>query len=224
MNPPIIYRALFLLLFVPALACATTTAPASQPAPNSAPNSTADSATDWLLGSATTAPAAPTSQPDLTPTPAPLISKDQTDPDRRHGTITLSNGTIIHADISTTPDKPLRTWDEEAGEYRDMPMRFVKSIKAQVLWEQDEPEWRFKESGSDIKINTGRTYPSRETAYILTLKNGKTIKGAIVAPLYTTDDNGQEKTYILHKRDKGDIGQSLKDLVYVSEVTFDDPK
>jgi hypothetical protein len=201
------------------IAAGPTTAPTTQ-------SSAHDSATDWLLGAATTAPALPpTSQPDIAPSNrSPLVSKDQTDPDQRHGTITLSDGTKVTGVIATTAGKPLRTWDEQAGEYRDLPMRFVKSIKAQVLWEQDEPEWRFKESGSDIKINTGKTYPARETAYVITTTDGKKIHGGIVAPLYTRDDQGEDKTFILHKRDKGDVGQTLKDLVYVSEVTFDDQK
>jgi len=200
-------------------AAAPTTAPTSQPVSQ-------DAATDWLLGAATNKPAvAPASQPATgSPLLSPLFSKDQTDPDRRHGTVTLSDGTTITGQIATTAGKPLRTWDEQAGEYRDMPMRFVKSIKAQVLWESDEPEWRFKESGSDIKINTGKTYPARETSYIIESTDGKTIKGAIVAPLYTRSDQGDERTYILHKRDKGDVGQTLKQLIYVSEAKFDDQK
>jgi len=195
------------------IAAGPSTAPTSQPAAS-------DSATDWLLGAATTKPAvASTSQPAPE---SPLVSRDQTDPDQRQGTITLSDGTTITGSISTTAGKPLRTWDDQIADYRDMPMRFVKSIKAEVVWERDEPEWRFKESGSDIKINTGRTYPARETSYVITLNDGKTIKGAIVAPLYTRNAQGEEQTFILHKRDKGEIGQTLKQLVYVSEVKFAD--
>jgi hypothetical protein len=196
-------------------AASPTTAPTSQPT---------DSATDWLLGAAATQPAvAATSQPsEQAPPISPLVAKNQTDPDQRHGTITLSDGSTVAGTIGTTVGKPLRTWDDTAGEYRDMPMRLVKSIKAQVLWERDEPEWRFKESGSDVKVNTGKTYPARQTTYVLTLTSGKTIKGSIVAPLYTRDQQGNEQTFILHKRDKGNVGQTLKDLVYVSEVEFDD--
>jgi len=198
-------------------AAAPATAPTSQPA---------DSATDWLLGAATTQPAvAAASQPSEQAAPSsPLVTKNQTDPDQRHGTITLSDGSTVTGTIATTVGKPLRTWDQDAGEYRDMPMRLVKSIKAQVLWERDEPEWRFQESGSDVKIYTGKTYPARETAYVLVLTSGKTIKGSIVAPLYMRNEQGEERTFILHKRDKGNVGQTLKDLVYVSEVEFDDQK
>jgi hypothetical protein len=199
------------------LAAGPSTAPTTQSAAGG-------SATDWLLGTATSQPAAGTTQPDAqSPPVSPLVSREQTDPDRRRGTITLGDGTTVTGEIATTLGKPLRTWDEQAGEYRDTPMRLVKSIKAQVLWERDEPEWRFKESGSDIKINTGKTYPARETSYIITLLDGKTIKGGIVAPLYVRNQKGEQQTYILHKRDKGEVGQTLKQLVYIAEVQFDDP-
>jgi hypothetical protein len=197
-----------------------STAPTNQPVSH-------DAATDWLLGAATSQPAiAPAaSEPALESLPvSPLVSKEQNDPDQRHGTITLSDGTIISGVIATTAGKPLRTWDPQANDYRDMPMRLIKSIKAQVLWERDEPEWRFEESGSDIKINTGKTYPARETSYEITSADGKNVTGGIVAPLYLRDDRGEEKTYILHKRDKGNVGQTLKELVYVADVKFDDPK
>jgi hypothetical protein len=198
------------------IAAGPTTAPTSQPA-------VSDSATDWLLGASTTKPAVVSSSQPAVPSPeSPLVSKDQTDPDQRQGTITLSDGTAIAGTIATTAGKPLRTWDDNVADYRDVPMRFVKSIKAQVVWERDEPEWRFKESGSDVKVNTGRTYPARETSYVITLTDGKTIKGAIVAPLYMRNAQGEEQTFILHKRDKGEIGQTLKQLVYVSEVKFAD--
>jgi hypothetical protein len=214
-------RSLTLCIVVaPLLAAGPTTNPA-------APSTTQpDSAVDTLLGMASTAPsAAPATQPDaLQPAATPLVSREQTDPDQRHGTIELSDGTKLTATIGTTVGKPLRCWDEKAGEYRDTPMRLVKSIKAQVLWEKQEDDWRFKESGSDIKINTGKTYPARETAYEITLLDGKTISGGIVAPLYTQDDQGNQRSFVLHKRDKGQLGQTLADLIYVKQVTFDDPK
>ena len=58
----------------------------------------------------------------------------------------------------------------------------IRSIDAQVIWEREEKEWHFKESGSDIKEFTGKSYPCRETSYTLTLVNGQTLTGGIVEP------------------------------------------
>jgi hypothetical protein len=69
-----------------------------------------------------------------------------------------------------------------------------------------------------VKVYSGRTYPARETAYTFTLTDGTVITGGSVAPLYVTTDDGKTRTLVLHKRDKGDVGQTLKQLVYVARV------
>lgn len=111
----------------------------------------------------------------------------------------------------------MRIWDDEKKEYRDVPFKLIRSMEAKVLWERDEREWKFKASGSDIKEYSGKTYPARETQYIVTLVNGQTITGGIAAPIYLDTPNGQ-KVFVLHKRDKGEVGQALKDLVYVQKI------
>lgn len=133
----------------------------------------------------------------------------------------LSDGQAIIGSISTTADKPIRVFDRERKEYRDVPFKLIRSARASVLWEREEREWHFKESGSDIKEYTGKTYPAREMQYTLTLMNGQTVAGDVVAPLYVTVD-GKETTYVLHKRDKGEVGQTLKDLVYVKSVELEE--
>ena len=194
-----------------------------------------DSVVDDLLSSATTSPTtnafattAPTTaalttaaldhHPRPFPPPRPL-TMGKTDPDSRRGTITLSDGTSVTGQISTTAGKPLRIWVEQEKEYHDLPLRSVTSVSAEVLWEKDEPQFRFKESGSDVKVETGKTYPARETVYRFTMSDGSTVTGGIVAPVQVTTADGAT-TYILHKRDKGDAGQSLADLKYVKQIDF----
>ncbi len=114
----------------------------------------------------------------------------------------------------------MRVWVEAQKEYKDLPFASIQSIDAQVVWEREEQEWHFKESGSDIKEYSGKTYPARETQYQITLNSGKTITGGVAEPLYLMTPDGHE-TYALHKRDKGELGQSLDELVYVKHVEFE---
>lgn len=191
-----------------------TTAPAS--APTSAP---ADATLDWLLDhAATTAPLTRPAQP-LAPTTQP--SSPFVAADRKQGpagSITFSDGTVLRGRVSTTEGKPLRFWDEQARLYRDLPLGAIRSLRSEVLWERDEPEWVFRTSGSDEKVFTGRTYPARELQYTVTLNNGQRFTGATAAPLYVTSDAGTETRVILHKRDKGAAGQTLRQLVYIKVV------
>src|SRR5690606_20539020 len=124
-----------------------------------------------------TAPAAATR-----PATSPFGEAPARNPEARRGVIVLSNGERVKGMISTTREKPLRIWDPKAREYRDVAWAMVRSLEARVLWERDEREWRFKESGSDVKVYTGRTYPARETEYAVTLTDGSVITGGVVAP------------------------------------------
>jgi hypothetical protein len=176
-----------------------------------------DDTIDWLMSKATTAPAA--AQP--TSKPANPFGDRARNPEARMGTIILSNKERIHAELSTTREKPIRVWDEQAKEYHDVPFALIKSLEAQILWERDEKEWHFKESGSDVKEYSGKTYPARELLYVVELINGQKITGGIVSPLYASGGE-TTVTYVLNKRQKGDIGKMLKELVYVRRVEFDE--
>jgi len=175
---------------------------------------------DWLFDQATTAPATqpenpaqPTSQPT-----SPLNNASNQD-DSRQATLTLSNNEKIKGRFATTFGKPVRVWSEGDMDYKDIPYNLIKSLEARILWERDQEEWHFIESGSDIKEYTGKTYPARELEYIVTLINGQRVTGGIVAPLYLRTGE-RDKTFVLHKRAKGDVGKKLKDLVYVKRVEF----
>jgi hypothetical protein len=174
---------------------------------------------DWLLNHATTAP----STRPATSQPVSPFEPKEANPEARPGAITLSNGERIHGQLSTTREKPIRIFDEEKQEYQDIPFALIASMEAKVVWEREEKEWHFKESGSDIKEYSGKTYPARELQYIVTLVNGQKITGGIVSPIYASA--GQNSlTFVLNKRQKGEVGKSLKGLVYVKKVEFDGDK
>ena len=154
------------------------------------------------------------------PTTTPLALRGGENDDAREGTIELSDGKTIRGRIATTAEKPVRVWVEAEKQYEDIPFSMIKTIEASVVWERDEREWRFKASGSDVKEYSGKTYPARETSYKITLSDGQTFEGGVVAPLYVTDADGATKTYVLHKRDKGEVGQTLGQLVYVKRVSL----
>jgi hypothetical protein len=180
----------------------------------------ADTTMAWLLDQATTAP---TTGLDAVPAtePAALQSSNDARPDQRPGEVILSNGKAIRGLLSTTLRQPLRVWDAQDQNYQDIPFSLIASIQAQVVWERQEREWAFQQSGSDVKVYSGKTYPARMTRYVLRLKDGTSVSGGVAAPIYV-DLGGKEQTFVLHKRDKGLDGQKLSDLVYVKTVKFSD--
>lgn len=197
----------------PSGAAGPTSKPASKPA------SSGDPATDFLLDNASEAPATRPASSPATRAASPFAgARDARQ--ARPAVVLLSNGERIRGRLATTSGKPLRVFDERAQEYRDVAFAIVTRVESSVVWERDEPEWRFKDSGSDVKEFSGRTYPARELRYTLTLVNGQSVTGAVSAPLYV-DDVEQPRTLVLYKRQKGEAGQGLKELVYVQRVEFD---
>ncbi len=180
----------------------------------------ADPTMDFLINSAAKPATQPVAAPATQAAPSTLVNHGQAD-DGRAAVITLNDGKTVTGQASTTADKPVRIWDATIKDYRDIPFALIKSATAIVNWERDEPEWQFKESGSDVKVFTGRTYPARETQYEFILINGDKITGDVAAPIYL-ETGDKTKTYVLHKRDKGELGQKLTDLVYVKKIEFRD--
>ncbi len=172
-------------------------------------------AADDILGLSAPAPPHPTTEPATRPS---VFKPAADDGETRDGAVTLSDGTVLAGKIATTAEKPIRIWVEQEKQYEDVPLSQVARAQVQVTWERDEPEWNFKESGSDVKVYSGRTYPAREQTYKFTLTDGTVIAGGVVAPLYVTTADGKSRTLVLHKRDKGTIGQKLADVVYVKTV------
>ena len=117
----------------------------------------------------------------------------------------------------------ISVFEEEKKQYEDIPFSLIESMRAMVVWERMEKEWKFKESGSDVKEYSGRMYPTWDTNYQMTLTDGTTVSGGVADPIYLETPDG-EKTFILHKTDTGQPGQTMADLVYVQAVRFTDQK
>lgn len=200
-------------LFASAFADAPATAPSTPPP---------DPTLQWLLSQATTAPTTDLSDIPAT-APTALVAPHGVRNDSRLGELVLSNGQILRGRLYTTLRQPLQLWEEDQKQYQDIPFSLIQSMRAVVVWERMEKEWKFKESGSDVKEYSGRTYPMRYTNYQFTLTDGTTVAGGVAVPIYLDAGDG-EKTFILHKTDTGQPGQSIGDLVYVQAIRLGDQK
>ena len=146
------------------------------------------------------------------------------------GYMEMSDGKVIVGNIYMTRDKRLKIYDASTKRQREIPLRVVKQIECKVLKEWMEKEWRFKELALDEKYYTGRQYPSRECEYTITLHDDRTITGPLAELFYVQPfayAAGEARSYrpdvkpekhLIHKRQKGDPGTTLKDLTYVKLI------
>jgi len=160
----------------------------------------------------------------------PFGQKSMEREDVVRGYIELSDGSILFGRIYLTRDQRLKIFDEQLQRQREIPLQVVKQIECDVKREWMEKEWRFKETTSDEKIYTGRSYPVREYIHTITLNDGRTITGPLSAILYVQPQyydppppdghrsKPKEERWILNKRNKGEIGEDLKSLIYVKRV------
>jgi len=141
------------------------------------------------------------------------------------GYLETSDGKVYPGAIYMTRDKRLKIYDQALKRQREVPLRVVKQIECTVLKEWMEREWRFKETTKAEKYYTGRRYPAREYAHTITLRDDRTITGPLAEIIYVrpyADPTAtgmrapeEAKRFLLHKRDKGEIGTELKSLDYV---------
>jgi hypothetical protein len=176
-----------------------------------------------LLGSSTVGGAEP---PALNPFGQAPSQREDAVP----GYVELSNGSIHAGMIYLTRDKRLQIYDKQLQRQREVPLQAVKKIECSVKREWLEKEWKFKETANDEKLYTGRSYPAREYLHTITLKDGRTITGPLsaivyVGPLQSVDapagtyqPESEPEQFLLSKRNKGEMGESLKSLVYVKRI------
>jgi len=153
----------------------------------------------------------------------PFAGGAEAGPTRRDavpGYVELSGGLKVPGHIYTTRAKRLKIYNLRRKIYEYVPVPACRSIEAVVEWARMQKQWRFKEAGSPEKVFTGKSYPVRRLAWRLRLRSGHVIVGHILGqPLYV-QHNGKRERFILHKRHKGALGETLNDLVFVRRIKF----
>ncbi len=164
---------------------------------------------------------------DRPPTIEPFAPKTDRREDALPGRIEMSDGAVHRGLIHLTRDKRLKIFDRQLKRQREIPLRAVRRIECKVKREWMQKEWKFKETTSDEKIYTGRSYPAREYLHTITLRDGRTITGPLSALVYlrpraeSSEKRPAAERFILHKRDKGEVGEKPDSLVYVKRITFE---
>ena len=177
-----------------------------------------------------------TKKPSTETVEAPLARKNEASKDSQPGFLTLSDGSTIAGTLFLTRDKRIKIEDKTAERQREIPLSAIVSIEAIVEREWMEDEWRFRENANNEKYYTGRSYPTRIYHHRVTLRDGRKIDGALSEVVYV--DPAPELVYpemspsevaasgltiatrrfLLHKRDKGEPGETLGELLYVKQI------
>ena len=155
--------------------------------------------------------------PGDTPGPPVGRTKESPPPDAVAGFLVLSNGDRLAGQVHLTRDAVLKFFDPKREKLLRFRLDELTHIEQKPVVERMEKEWRWLENANDEKVYTGREYPVRELVTVLHLKRGPTLEGPMNALLWVTNENGSQR-FLLHKRQKGKPGTTLKELLYVKLV------
>jgi hypothetical protein len=136
------------------------------------------------------------------------------------GSIAKDDGSVTSGEVSTKYGQPLTIFDRAKRRFVDVQIPDVARIDVAIEEEHEEPFWYWRESGSDVKVYTGKTYPWRKYLTTVTLRDGTKLEGDLSGPIYIKDSSGKEARLILYKRQKGDEGQKPSDLSYVKSIVL----
>ena len=173
---------------------------------------------DWL-GAADAAASRPASSGESAPAatqddrPGPLRE------DALPGAVEFSDGRRIAGWMYTTREKNWEVYVDAERRWRQVPFITALGITAVVAEEKIEQDWRWKEMGVPERVYTGKEYPTRRLKWSFHLIDDSTLTGDVKGqPLWIEHDGRKEGPFILHERSKGDMGQTLGDLVYVKRI------
>ncbi|MBN2711106.1 MAG: hypothetical protein JXR97_01535 [Planctomycetes bacterium] len=140
------------------------------------------------------------------------------------------------ASLFCRPEYEITVFVEKEKQRYKIRLGEIASLSAIVAEEALEKEWRWKEGGSDEKIYTGKAYPWRKHSFEIVKRDGTVIAGNLTSGFPVTlsweetvqleDGKVEVKVkkgkYIIRPRDKGELGMTLDELVYIKKITFTD--
>ena len=155
----------------------------------------------------------------------PLRRDEQGSDDFRPGWLALSDKAVHEGAIRTTRGKPLTVFDRKEKKYRRIEWKDVARIDVAIERDVLEQDWRWKESGSDVKVYTDLWYAWYKHITTVTLKDGTSCAGDLAAPIYVKKPGQDDKlSLILHKRDKGEKApkDEVKPPIYIVKIILTD--
>jgi len=173
---------------------------------------------DYWLRRATTAPASQPAPREANPFAA--AAREFSRPDALPGAIQMASGRLAAGGFYTTAGKGLEVWLEPQKRWRHVPLVIIRGIHAVVVSEQLEQEWRWKHTGSDEKVYTGRQRPVRRLQWRVNLVDGTSLTGEIKGQPLWVERDGKRTLHLLGARTKGDWGQTLEQLDYPARIVF----
>ncbi len=194
---------------------------------------------DYWMNKASSAPASsPSAKPAATSAPADVThpfghGDDFGREDALPGVVQLTDNRMLPGYIFTTRDKDFilyvigdgaggkDTVGKPGGFWRRIPPAAVLSVAPVITEEGMDQVWRWQGMGTPEKVYTGEQFPTRRMQWKFHLADDTYLTGDIKGqPIWVQYKDVKVGPLVLNETVKGEIGQTLEQLVYVKQIIF----
>ena len=150
--------------------------------------------------------------------------------ERRAAVIKTSDGVELHGEVWFNNGQ-LKIYEGEnadGGRYVKVVQNELVSIVFSTKTVSMERPWRFKNAGSDEKEYLDGEYPLIELKSEIALSSGQVLRGHLMSMPVSIRVQSREnamdydtKKFLLKYQYKGEVGQAVKDIAYVTSIVFD---
>ena len=141
----------------------------------------------------------------------------------RPATVTMSNGKILKGNVSTTPGRLIRLYVGDK-KVRKFALDAVGSIEFEAEVEKMQHKYLKGETGrgKDPILTLEEAYPLREFLVHANMLDGSKLSGAFGTAVFYVQSEGKTQKFVVKRKQTGNVGQKLEDLVYIKKIVFDD--
>ena len=166
---------------------------------------------------------------EVAPGPVSPFGKKPLRRDGREGVVVLSTGERFEGTVLMTRNSAWRFKDEETGENYEWTLAEIQRVVVEAQ-ETFEPDWRWKEAGSDVKVYSGCFYRHADFKIAVTLTTGEKHLGhwRKGAPVQVVSGVKRRKFLLNNETKNVDKKQKKREdippLVYVREIVLKQQK
>ena len=133
--------------------------------------------------------------------------------------IEMSDGKTLSGELAILGSRPLTMIPAGSSYERKILLEDIIAVSQIIEKQEMNRPWKYKEDGKVDKIYFDGTYPFINLGTEVLLTNGQQVRGHIISLPFRFKGEGPKKIF-LNKQEKGEVGQTMSDIVYPVKITF----
>ena len=132
--------------------------------------------------------------------------------------IMLSDSKVYSGKVELTEGAALKWYRLDTKQFEDLDVARIRKIEFKVTQSEVKYSYRFKEAGSNEKVQDGPGYVDQEYEMEVTTTEGKVIQGHSMGQAIYVESGGQRYKFILRKNQRGEPGEEAGKILFVKRI------